>query len=58
MLSNPLADVALVGMRSVGRVEQNCAIVEDLDSRIDLEQIYGRFLRRSPETGEETWIAL
>jgi hypothetical protein len=58
VLSNPLTDVALVGMRSVERVEQNCAIVEDLESRIDLDRLYGRFLRRSPETGEETWIAL
>jgi hypothetical protein len=58
VLSNPMVDVAIVGMRSVQRVEQNCAIVDDLDSRIDLDQLYGRFLRRSPETGEETWIAL
>jgi predicted aldo/keto reductase-like oxidoreductase len=58
VLSNPMTDVALAGMRSVERVEQNCAIVEDLESRIDLDQLYGRFLRRSPETGEESWIAL
>jgi predicted aldo/keto reductase-like oxidoreductase len=58
VLSNPMVDVAIVGMRSMQRVEQNCAIVDDLDNRINLDQLYGRFLRRSPETGEETWIAL
>jgi aryl-alcohol dehydrogenase-like predicted oxidoreductase len=58
VLSNPLTDVAIVGMRSVQRVEQNCAIVDDLANRIDLDQLYGRFLRKSPDTGQEVWIAL
>lgn len=58
VLSNPLTDVAIVGMRSVQRVEQNCASVDDLGNRMDLDQLYGRFLRRSPDTGQETWIAL
>ena len=44
VLSNPLTDVALVGMRSPQRVETNCAIVDDLGSRIDLDELYGRFV--------------
>ena len=58
VLSNPLTDVAIVGMRSMQRVEQNCKIVDDLANRIDLDALYGRFLRKSPDTGEEVWIAL
>jgi aryl-alcohol dehydrogenase-like predicted oxidoreductase len=58
VLSNSMVDVAIVGMRSVQRVEQNCAIVDDLANRVDLDALYGRFLRKSPETGEEVWTAL
>ncbi len=39
-LSNPLIDVALVGMRSVQRVEQNVALANDLAGRMDLEQVH------------------
>ena len=53
VLSNPLTDVAIVGMRSVERVEQNCAVVDDLDRRIDLGALYGRFLRDMPALNEE-----
>jgi aryl-alcohol dehydrogenase-like predicted oxidoreductase len=56
VLSNPLTDVALVGMRSVARVEQNCAIADNLDSRIDLDALYGRFLRKLPGSDEEVWL--
>lgn len=39
VLSNPLTDVALMGMRSAQRVETNCAIVDDVSSRIDLDEL-------------------
>lgn len=39
-LSNPLIDVALVGMRSVARVEQNVAVANDLAGRIDLDAVH------------------
>ena len=42
-LSNPLADVAIVGMRSAKRVEENCAICDDLDNRIDLDELFDYF---------------
>jgi hypothetical protein len=41
-LSNPLVDVALVGMRSVSQVEANVAATEDLDARIDLKMLHNR----------------
>ena len=43
-LSNPLTDVAIVGMRSAALVEENCAICDDLDSRIDLNALFGYFV--------------
>jgi aryl-alcohol dehydrogenase-like predicted oxidoreductase len=43
-LSNPLVDVALIGMRSVRRVEQNVAIVENLDGRLDLDELHKRYV--------------
>jgi predicted aldo/keto reductase-like oxidoreductase len=43
-LSNPLIDVALVGMRSVKRVEQNVAIAEDLSGRIDVDALHERYV--------------
>ena len=39
VLSNPLVHVALVGMRTPQRVEQNVAFVEDEGGRIDLDQL-------------------
>ncbi len=39
-LSNPLIDVALVGMRSVARVEQNVALANDTAGRIDLQEVH------------------
>lgn len=39
-LSNPLIDVALIGMRSVERVEQNVALVNDTAGRIDLDAVH------------------
>ena len=43
VLSNPLTDVAIVGMRSPARVEQNCAICNDLERRIDIDKLYQYF---------------
>ena len=58
VLSNPLTDVAIVGMRLVELVERNCAISDDIDARFDLDPLYGRFLRKRPDSDEEMWIAL
>jgi hypothetical protein len=44
VLSNPLVDVALVGMRDVAIVEQNVAIAEDLDGRISLDELHKRYV--------------
>lgn len=41
-LSNPLIDVALVGMRSEAEVEKNMAIVNDKTGRIDIEALHNR----------------
>ncbi len=41
-LSNPLVDVALVGMRSVEQVQANVAACEDTDARIDIEMLHNR----------------
>jgi uncharacterized protein len=40
VLSNPLTDVAIVGMRSPERVEANCAIADDLPARIDIGRLH------------------
>ena len=58
VLSNPLTDVAIVGMRLVELVEKNCAISDDVGDRYDLDTMYGRFLRKRPDSDEEMWIAL
>lgn len=44
VLSNPLVDVALVGMRSAERVIQNVEICNDLSGRVDLNQIHQRYV--------------
>jgi uncharacterized protein len=44
-LSNPLVDVALVGMRSVQRVEQNVALCSDLEGRVDIDELFRRYPR-------------
>ena len=56
VLSNPLTDVALVSMRTAQLVEQNCATCDDLDGRIDLDALYGRFLRKLPGSDTEVWL--
>lgn len=44
VLSNPLVDVALVGMRTPAIVAANLAIADDLDGRIDIAAIQERFV--------------
>ena len=41
-LSNPLIDVALVGMRTAKRVEDNVKIVKDISGRIDIDALHNR----------------
>lgn len=43
VLSNPLVDVALVGMRSPEEVEQNVAILQDLGGRIDVDALHKKY---------------
>jgi predicted aldo/keto reductase-like oxidoreductase len=44
VLSNPLVDVALIGMRSAKRVEDNVRIAEDLAGRIDIPKLFARYV--------------
>jgi len=44
VLSNPLVDVALVGMRTANRVIENVDICNDLAGRIDLNELHTRYV--------------
>jgi aryl-alcohol dehydrogenase-like predicted oxidoreductase len=44
VLSNPLVDCAIVGMRSRARVDANCAIAEDESARIDVDALHDRYV--------------
>ena len=44
VLSNPLVDVAIVGMRSPARVDANVAVADDPASRIDLDAMHERYV--------------
>lgn len=44
VLSNPLVDVAIVGMRTVQEVEKNVAIADDQRARIDLDELHTRYV--------------
>jgi aryl-alcohol dehydrogenase-like predicted oxidoreductase len=44
VLSNPLVDVALVGMRDADLVRRNVAIVNDTGGRIDLDAVHERYV--------------
>lgn len=44
VLSNPLVDVALVGMRDAETVEANVRTVEDLAGRIDLKALHEKYV--------------
>ena len=45
VLSNPLVDVALIGMRTPERVLQNIAILEDAAGRIDIDALHSRYVK-------------
>jgi len=47
VLSNPFVDSAIVGMRSVEEVEANRAFADDLDARIDLDELHTRYVDAS-----------
>ena len=44
VLSNPLVDVALLGMRSAARVRTNVEAAEDMAKRIDLDGLHTRYV--------------
>ena len=44
VLSNPLVDVALVGMRDVDIVQANVSTCEDLSGRIDLDKLHKKYV--------------
>jgi hypothetical protein len=51
VLSNPLVDVALVGMRDAATVEANVRIWRDVVNRIDLTALHARYVGpRNDET--------
>lgn len=43
VLSNPLVDVAIIGMRRPEEVERNNALSDDAALRLDLEEVHNRF---------------
>jgi hypothetical protein len=44
VLSNPLVDVVLIGMRSKERVLQNVEIVNNKEGRIDIDRVHARYV--------------
>jgi len=44
VLSNPLVDVALIGMRDEELVLKNIEILEDIEGRIDLNELHNRYV--------------
>ena len=44
VLSNESVDVALVGMRNPRIVEENAALVDDIEGRIDIEELFNRYV--------------
>jgi uncharacterized protein len=44
VLSNPLIDVALVGMRDAGVVRTNLALADDVDGRFSLAELHERYV--------------
>lgn len=44
VLSNPLVDVALIGMRSAQRVVENVEVCEDLEGRIHIDRMHTRYV--------------
>ena len=57
VLSNPLVDVALVGMRRPEEVDRNAAVADAVETRLDLAALHDRFDRSAsyptrPVTGD------
>lgn len=44
VLANPLVDVAIVGMRSAGEVEDNCGVSDDASLRFDMDGFHTRYV--------------
>ena len=44
VLSNPKVDVALVGMRTINEVGRNVAAADDVDRRVDIDQIHAKYV--------------
>ncbi|MCB0186105.1 MAG: hypothetical protein KDE31_17670, partial [Caldilineaceae bacterium] len=44
VLSNPLVDVALVGMRTADEVERNVAIVQEQAGRLDIGALHAKYV--------------
>lgn len=44
VLSNPLVDVALVGMRTPGEVDRNIAVLQDASGRVDLDGLHEKYV--------------
>ncbi|TBL71589.1 aldo/keto reductase [Paenibacillus thalictri] len=44
VLSNPYVDVALMGMRDADIVRKNTAIADDLEGRINLDELHSRYV--------------
>jgi len=44
VLSNMLVDVALVGMRTPEEVDKNIAVLNDIENRIDLNDLHEKFV--------------
>ena len=40
----PLIDVALIGMRSIERVDANVALVNDTSGRMDLDEVHRHYV--------------
>jgi aryl-alcohol dehydrogenase-like predicted oxidoreductase len=45
VLSNPMVDVALLGMRSPEKVRRNVAVANDFAGRIDLKAVHRRVIQ-------------
>jgi aryl-alcohol dehydrogenase-like predicted oxidoreductase len=44
VLSNPLVDVALVGMRTPEEVERNVAVLNDIAHRVDISELHSKYV--------------
>jgi predicted aldo/keto reductase-like oxidoreductase len=47
VLSNPMVDTALIGMRDVAEIEQNAAVADDLAGRINIYDVHYRIAKET-----------